>query len=484
MIHVFPIPSREPPPLKGEKLFSLFSQADCFADNMTSKDPIVVLQEGTIDLREKRVPVILISEPLFIRNARKKITELPDTYGNKGAHNSKKSYFSSKSTSSLLQKASFAHSFYERAQIETNLCEKETESMFQVVRGHRRPNSIDSRNPLQRENLLDGNSIVSSTGYRSSNFIRLINRSQFRGCADDIRIFLKKFLQCPSSPSTHQNIIYNFIKMMKNQIFIHPISKSENIDLEDIQEGLEKLVTSKLFPYIFCPTQEEEKMDLCLKAKISGLNTFIEPKHLDLYPLFVKEEYLKNAINELSKINEFKSPRDKVICIMNCCKVAYGMLNAITKVENRLSAGADDFLPALLYIIIRSNTPNLYSNINYIRRFRHPSKLMSETGYYLTQFESALRFVEEADHKSFNVDETLWIQQMKTPGMNAITKFSSYQDPNLLAVGDIPALLDAFHSVLKENTRLKGEIEGLREEKRGIQHSLETSGDMSLTHLN
>ena len=38
---------------------------------------------------------------------------------------------------------------------------------------------------------------------------------------------------------------------------------------------------------------------------------------------------LINPVVELVKINHYKAPRDKLICILNCCKVIFGQLLSI-----------------------------------------------------------------------------------------------------------------------------------------------------------
>lgn len=54
-----------------------------------------------------------------------------------------------------------------------------------------------------------------------------------------------------------------------------------------------------------------------------------------------------------------------------------------------LPAGADDFLPVLIYVVIHANPPQLASNLEYIQRFRMHSRMVSESAYFFTQLVSA-----------------------------------------------------------------------------------------------
>lgn len=83
---------------------------------------------------------------------------------------------------------------------------------------------------------------------------------------------------------------------------------------------------------------------------------------------------------ELLKINGYRAPRDKVICILNCCKVIFGLLRNTKKGDT----SADAFVPLLIYVVLHANPDHLVSNIQYILRFRNQDKLGGEAGYYLS----------------------------------------------------------------------------------------------------
>jgi len=77
------------------------------------------------------------------------------------------------------------------------------------------------------------------------------------------------------------------------------------------------------------------------------------------------------------------------------------------------SKGADTFLPILIYVVLRSNPPNLVSNVQYISRFRNPEKLQAEAGYYLASLMGAISFIENLEASSLSISLEEFDQQIE-----------------------------------------------------------------------
>jgi len=169
-------------------------------------------------------------------------------------------------------------------------------------------------------------------------------------------------------------------------------------------EGLEKFLLSRLYPKVFATDSADRAADVRLRRQLIGLS-WIELSHLGVPP--VDASLLPRGVSELRSIDQYKAPRDKLVCILNACRVITDILKLTRRGQSGLQGkrplSADDFLPLLIYLLIRANPPRLHSNAEYIATFRHPSRLNGEDAYFVTTLLSAKEFLVSARPDAFEI---------------------------------------------------------------------------------
>uniref|UniRef100_A0A2K6GDC3 Rab5 GDP/GTP exchange factor n=1 Tax=Propithecus coquereli TaxID=379532 RepID=A0A2K6GDC3_PROCO len=234
--------------------------------------------------------------------------------------------------------------------------------------------------------------------------------------------------------------------------------------VEKIMDQIEKYIMTRLYKYVFCPeTTDDEKKDLAIQKRIRALH-WVTPQMLCVP---VNEEIpevsdmVVKAITDIIEMDSKRVPRDKLACITKCSKHIF---NAI-KITKNEPASADDFLPTLIYIVLKGNPPRLQSNIQYITRFCNPSRLMTgEDGYYFTNLCCAVAFIEKLDAQSLNLNQEDFDRYMSGQTSPRKQESESWAPDACLGVKQMYKNLDLLSQLNERQERIMNEAKKLEKD--------------------
>ncbi|XP_070620648.1 ras and Rab interactor-like protein isoform X2 [Erythrolamprus reginae] len=101
---------------------------------------------------------------------------------------------------------------------------------------------------------------------------------------------------------------------------------------------------------------------------------------------------LERIQSKLTLLHEAYSPKKKETQMLRVCKMLYEAMNSQS--EKAEPFGADDFLPVLIYMLVRCDVVSVRLDVEYMMELMDPSQLQGEGGYYLTTWFGALYHIE------------------------------------------------------------------------------------------
>lgn len=256
--------------------------------------------------------------------------------------------------------------------------------------------SAARRPQLPAEKPFDFNRFLEQMKHRSAVPVNEYVRSFFRG-----------FTRRPYKPDEQVKLIFDFLDFIAARMAEAAVwADLPPSEFDQATEAMEKLVMNRLYIFTFSPAiaaeghwpvqSDDLERDRALTERIR-LFAWVSEEHLDVPRGPHSERFYSFAAQELNKINHYKAPRDKTICLLNCCKVIFGLIRHLDTEE-----GADAFMPLLILVVLRANPPNLVSNLEFIARFRTPQRRTSESEYYLSSLAGAMAFIERMDHTTLS----------------------------------------------------------------------------------
>ncbi|KAM4722256.1 ras and Rab interactor 1 [Rhinophrynus dorsalis] len=144
-------------------------------------------------------------------------------------------------------------------------------------------------------------------------------------------------------------------------------------------------------------------------------------------PVTQEQEKIRH---KLLRMEEKYSPCDKVRLLLQACRGVYRNLDS----QQDDACGADEFLPALCYVLALCDLPQLLVHTHYTVELLPQDTLMGEGGYYLTSVSAALSVLSSlhTHPQDGGLSLTEWHRRRQgLPSLNDLQNFLrvAHQDP-------------------------------------------------------
>ena len=268
-----------------------------------------------------------------------------------------------------------------------------------------------------------------------ADFVQLLVLPESKNIVDNVRKFIQSVLgpngdlTPPAKPGAVDYIFYglshlpkrcsNFFEDMRKLFAQLPCLRGRSDEfIMSVRDCLERYVMTRIGE-LAMGSVEVCAEDEALLARMRKLH-FLQPEHLDIKPELHNSMLWAIATDELRRVNSYRSPGEKVACVVKCAAVLFNSLNLARAAADEDVAdapGADDFLPIFIYVVLQSGIPRLCSNCEYIQTFHNPERLLSKAGYCFVNLQSAIEFIRCLDADSVVGIEPAEFQRLMDDGL-------------------------------------------------------------------
>ncbi|XP_069465522.1 GTPase-activating protein and VPS9 domain-containing protein 1 isoform X6 [Ambystoma mexicanum] len=233
-----------------------------------------------------------------------------------------------------------------------------------------------------------------ATRYFTTVCVRLLLESKEKNIQEFIKDF-QRLTAADDKTAQVEEFLQSLYGAMAQDVIWQNASEEQ---LQDAQMAIERSVMNRIFKLAFYPNQDGDSLrDQVLHDHIQRLSKVVTANHraLQIPEVYLKEAPWPSAQGEIRTLSAYKTPRDKVQCILRMCST---IMNMLSLANEDSVPGADDFVPVLVFVLIKANPPCLLSTIQYINSF-YANRLSGEESYWWMQFTAAVEFIKTIDDR-------------------------------------------------------------------------------------
>lgn len=176
----------------------------------------------------------------------------------------------------------------------------------------------------------------------SSSYVKQVQSPEwFAAHASHPSVLSKSSTEFDRIRTEYNDTITSIMRLIRTK---HPLWKgASEEEIDNSLESIEKFLTSKLYERFFPGTlfPQDRIQDAALADKLFKLHTWVRPAHLDLPAYCCADPSIwDHPSEELRNMDKFKSPRDKLVCLLNCCHIINNILKRAKQKENAEKAAA------------------------------------------------------------------------------------------------------------------------------------------------
>ncbi|CAJ0946956.1 unnamed protein product, partial [Mesorhabditis belari] len=190
------------------------------------------------------------------------------------------------------------------------------------------------------------------------------------------------------------DLLHKTLKAMSLRLAENLMWRDGSQDMLDFaNKTVERVIMAQIHNIAFYPNVEADiYRDDVLHRSLTRLARTITPDHpmLHIPKELQGEAPWPSAQADIEILNAYKSPRDKLQCVVRACST---ISNLIALAPGAGPAAADDLTPVLVYVLIQANPPALLSNVQYVQSFCL-SDMEGSDLYWWTQFTAAIEFIK------------------------------------------------------------------------------------------
>lgn len=195
-------------------------------------------------------------------------------------------------------------------------------------------------------------------------------------------------------PMKVSRAFFQYIAILKEEVARRFPRKSPE-EIDRLTDELESYILRKMFSEVYPSWVSRNDADL--HKKTLELD-WLEPEHLDIPRGEVS--MWQASMSALQRIDICMSPVEKLGCLVAFISKTVNLLFLYSFKE---VVSADNSLPVIIYLLVKAQPQRIHSNINFISKFRHQRRLLADAGFCLSQIQSAIAFIEQADRTCLSI---------------------------------------------------------------------------------